>query len=511
MVQFTSKEGQGRLVRAALNEIRPSPEDGKSADEASCSAAVKQILRGVDTSKSCIVASINCPETAIKTLTVPFMPKAELRQGIMLEAKNYFPFQISDSMISYEILSDIVENGVRKYKVVVAVSPASTVRRYLTILEKAGVKPSAFIPSVYALQKNAARPGVPGGSAVCHVDIGELHTELVICKGMEPIFSRKLPVAGIDFTRAMTGTLISDRGKTQLSFAEAERMKREVGLSPEPETRMIEDKISSVQLFSMLRAPAEQLVSEIERCLDYCREELGGEKVERLFLYGGGSSLKGLNGFLSSALGIEVKMGGIPDGISSAPGAFSPDGTAHRIELALGSVLSDPKNINLLPPEIKDETKIAFKKGTVTAVATAAVIVMALFYAGLNLRIDVLQKRIAAASMEYDSLQSNIRKAEALIVARRVMVDEPQWEDVFKELSNLIPDGVHLEEIKMSNYAVTMRGIVAIEDGEQVLSNFVLSLENGLFSDVKLVRSKELEGQKGLEFEIKFWVDYENI
>ena len=91
------------------------------------------------------------------------------------------------------------------------------------------------------------------------------------------------------------------------------------------------------------------------------------------------------------------------------------------------------------------------------------------------------------------------------------MVDEPQWEDVFKELSNLIPDGVHLEEIKMSNYAVTMRGIVAIEDGEQVLSNFVLSLENGLFSDVKLVRSKELEGQKGLEFEIKFWVDYENI
>jgi Tfp pilus assembly PilM family ATPase len=92
--------------------------------------------------------------------------------------------------------------------------------------------------------------------------------------------------------------LVSDKGKIKLSLEEAERIKREVGIPPEGESKMIDDKILTTQLLSMIRSPLEQLVNEIDRCFDYYREESGGGKIDSLMLFGGGALLKGLQQFL---------------------------------------------------------------------------------------------------------------------------------------------------------------------------------------------------------------------
>ena len=52
-----------------------------------------------------------------------------------------------------------------------------------------------------------------------------------------------------------------------------------------------------------------------------------------------------------------------------------------------------------------------------------------------------------------------------------------------------------------------MTGIVDSEDGEHLLSDFILTLEKGIFKDVKMVTIEDLSGKKGSSFELKCWID----
>ena len=99
--------------------------------------------------------------------------------------------------------------------------------------------------------------------AICLVDIGEFYTELIIVRKKTLVFSRKIPITGKDFTKAMTKVLVSDRGKTELSLEQAEKIKCEVGIPPEGESKIIDNVISTTQILSMLRPSLEQLASEI--------------------------------------------------------------------------------------------------------------------------------------------------------------------------------------------------------------------------------------------------------
>jgi type IV pilus assembly protein PilM len=507
MAQFSLEGGKLSLVRADLIELA-APAD-ETLREKELVSAIRAITRGVDPRRCKVIAAINCPRTAVKKVTAPYMPRGELRQAVQLQAKAYFPFSVDDSVLDFEVLGDVVDKGVRKYRLVVGACPATTVNSSILILAKAGIKPSSLIPTSYALQKAVEASGGNDDAARCFIDIGQSHTELIISKDTQPVFSRKIPLAGEDFTRAMTDTLVSDSGRTQLSMAQAEKIKREAGIPAENESKIINGLVSSAQILSMLRMPLDQFAGEISRSLDYYREETDGGTVESVTIFGGGASLSGLTKYLTETLGVEVKLGDPLKSLSAQKGAISETALAapHRMELAIGAALTEAKGLNLLPSEIKDATKRTVARGTVEAAVTAIVLTAALLYIGMGIKISNFETRIAVAKQELSALAPQIKRAEAVVLANKVLADEPQWEDVLKELSNLIPDYIHIEEIKMENRIITIQGVASSNDAEQAIANFVLTLENGLFANVKLVSTRDLE--QGAEFELKCWVDYE--
>jgi len=59
----------------------------------------------------------------------------------------------------------------------------------------------------------------------------------------------------------------------------------------------------------------------------------------------------------------------------------------------------------------------------------------------------------------------------------------------------------------MENNVIRMHGIVSSQEPEGSLSNFMLTLERGLFRNVKLITTKETTGQTTNEFEITCWID----
>ncbi|MEI6863267.1 MAG: pilus assembly protein PilM, partial [Candidatus Omnitrophota bacterium] len=480
------------------------------AGDAEASAAVREILRGIDLKKSKVVVNINCPHTSIKKITTPYMPKNELREGILLDAKSYFTFSIDEAIVDFEITGDVIEKGVRKYEVSVAVCPIETSKKYVNILEKAGVKPAAFISTPYGLEKIAKLSIAADAKPVSYIDIGKTYTELIIMKGSALVFSRKIPVSGDDFTKSLTSMLVTDKGKVQLSLEEAEAIKREIGIPKEDDTRLAGGKIPAYHILSMIRSPLELLTAEIGRCFDYYREEGGSGNIESIILSGGGASLSGLVAYLAGDLGLNVHLSDPVSGLKGNKSALTEAGKmAHRYTPAIGAVSIVLPGINLLPVEVKDATTRVIKRGTIEVAITAVIIISILLYTGMKIRITNLETRIATAKFELSGLAPQLGKAEAQALAGSVLMDEPQWEDIFVELSNLIPDTIHLTKMSMQNNILTIKGIVAASDGEQILADFVLTLEKGIFHDVKLVESKDLIGKTGVEFELKCWVDYE--
>ena len=506
LAQFVKREDGLYLVRANMKEL--SYASGEESHEKEVLSSLGDLLQGIDIKKTKFIVVITSPTTALKMVTVPYMPKEELRESIKLTAKSLFPFPIDKSFLDFEIAEDFVEKGVRKYRLLVATSPIETVKKSLSLLSKLDIKPDCFIPASLGIQKVAERSHPDKNSTIAFLEIGRYFTELDIFKGKGLVFSRRIPVSGEDFTKSLMAALVSDAGRTELSFDKAEGIKREVGIPAARESKIVGGNISTAQILSMIRLPLEQLASEIDRCFGYYKEETGEGDIDSLVLFGGSSSLKGMREFFSEELKIETRCGDSLEGIKLIPGVtLEKDKVSSRFLAAIGAALTEGKGINLLPEEIKGETVRTFKRTTLEVIAVTVILTLGFLYAGMRLQLVNFEKRISVSRLELASLAPQIKELETQRLVDRIRRGLPYWEDVFVELSNVTPSNIYFTALDMQDRVIKLYGIAVSKEAEKDLSSFILTLEKGIFNNVKLVTTKEIKEKSVNEFEIKFWVD----
>lgn len=524
------KEDELYIIKAASKKI-PLGHDGLRGEE-QVVATLSDLIKGINKKKSQVVISINCPQTAIKKVTLPYMPKNELEDGIRLEARNYFPFPILDSLLDYEIINEFEEAGVRKYQMLVAVTPKAGVDNLLSILKKVGLMPVSCIPVSYALYKLAEASSSRPDGARCLVEIGEKYTEAVVFGRKSPpaaemeesslpsssssgpgpgesqeyfLLFRKINLAGSDFSKALTNPLVSERGKTEISSEEAEKIKEEIGIPKEEMTEMIGEKISTSQVLSLFRLPLNQLVDEIGRCFEYYLRESQGKRVDLLELYGGGAYLKGLAPFLAEELGMKASVGDPLSGLKikiRVPKSFNKE-EATAFSVAIGLVLSEKKGLNLLPPEIKEYFIRTIRRTFIETVGAAAFLTLTFIYTGMKVELRHLKKKTAIAEKGYASLIPQLKEIAMQNGINTLLADEPFWEDVLKEISNIMPDYIYLKEISMVNRILTINGVILVKEKKKFISDFILVLENSkLFKEIELVKVEESKDKATVEFEL---------
>lgn len=492
------------LVRAACIEIQSKNKDKKSA----AIEALKQALTGIDTKKAKIVCVVNCPQTTTRVMTIPPMPKDELAEALRWEIKDYIPFPIENAIVDFRTLGSVVENNVKKLNVLVAVSPKETIEYLLQLFAALEIKVSCFMPVSEAQQRLIALSPWGHNKMIAAVEMGERLTELNIYKDKTLVLSRHLPIAGNDITQGMTGSYISDEGKISLDWEEAERIKREHGIPSADETLSPKGNISPQQIVSLIRPKIEQLTGEIERSLKYCEEGAVGSKFDSLILYGGGIQLKGLPEILRNELDIEVHIDNPLDRVAHLPGAV-PDtekAVSHRLGLAIGAALSKAEGVNLLPVELKEETKRFIERISLEAVVITVIAAVSLVYTGMHIKLAGSKKALGAAQFEYDNLAPQIEMLKWNIAVTNIIQNEYLWEEILRELSHVVPESVYLTELKMKENIFRLKGRItrSQEDAEVTLSRFMLTLEQGIFENVRLIKSQKTQkGNVISEFEIE--------
>lgn len=506
--QMIGGSAEPTLLKIAHAQIESDGKDPKPA----ILHALRESLEGMDLKGARIVAVVNCPQTCVRMMTAPPMPSRELAEAIRWEARNYVSFPLEAAIWDYEITGEAIEKGVKKWNITVAASPRETIDHLLSLFSQLSIKISSIIPIPAALQSIVHQMKSASSETLAVIECGASVTEFNIYQNARLAFSRKFSTAGKNITESLMTTLVSDHGKLQLNFQEAEEIKQKYGMIESETDQWIEEKISASQILSLIRPKLEQLVSDIESSLDFYREESRGGTVNRILLFGGGASFKGLAPFLSQQLGIKVEGGPSLEGIKvSSDVHIQEPPVTGLFGLAIGAAageskgsgLSRAKNINLLPVELKEETRRLVENISLKAVMTAVVVMAGLFYAGMRIQSSAADKKLQAAQLEYQSLQLQMGELSEKARISHLVHGLPAWGEVFRELSNVLPAGMHLTELGMKDNTISFKGVIHQndQDMEVALSRFMLTLENGIFKNVQLIKTQKVDSSS-MEFEV---------
>ena len=231
--------------------------------------------------------------------------------------------------------------------------PKQLIDRSLAIAEGAGLRPIHLGVGPFALWNLLSALGhFEKEGVIGLIDLGAEKTGIYLFQDGILQFSREVTPGGMDLTRAIMEGMDSDE-EHHLLYDRAEKIKHEMGIPSKTFYEKNGDPSSNRSKIPYLVRPVlERLMAEIGRSFDYYRNQFHLERIDRLFLTGGGANIKNIATYLSETLGLPVEGLNPFDKIlfdAKKIEAQLLESRGSAFAIALGIALPDRKRIELLP------------------------------------------------------------------------------------------------------------------------------------------------------------------
>lgn len=350
--------GLERAMRAFLPvffDEEPVPmtqdEDGKLVPYPERAAVALAAIKERGHLRGDIVATALPGEMATsRNLTIPFSDPKKIAATLPFELEASVPFDLDDIVYDAMTMRRPDEEGV---EVMVGMARKESVADFLSMLNGVGVDPKHVELAPLTLDNlrtqlwkapaEQAEPSLtPGGTviqqgpdamptAVAVLDIGALHSNLVVSMGAELLAARTLLRGGQDLTRAIAKEF-------ELPLDEAERGKiNEAWLEmPEAAARYPEQR----RMSDCLRAALMPLVRELRQTFQGVTATRRA-RTRRILLCGGSSQIPNLDRFLAAELNISVEvLSELDRALAPAlpPGMQGEGGSPARVPQAAGAM-----------------------------------------------------------------------------------------------------------------------------------------------------------------------------
>jgi type IV pilus assembly protein PilM len=225
---------------------------------------------------------------------VPNGTREEVEQLLEFQLKENVPLGADEAVFDYNILTvgkDTSECNVSVYPIIL-------VNQYLQVLHEAGLVPLSLEIEGQATARALLPAEHPEPTLI--IDIGRNEASLSISTNGIVTFTATLETGGDRFTHAIARGL-------NLSFQEAERLKRQYGFR---------DTKESADVFEQLMPVVGEFKETIRKHLMYWQmhTSVGGngvEEVSRVVLAGGNANVAGVAEYLEATLGVPVEIGNV--------------------------------------------------------------------------------------------------------------------------------------------------------------------------------------------------------
>lgn len=240
-----------------------------------------------------IIASLPEEKVFVSKIQIPMMGKEHIRESIELQLDQYVPLSAKEAVFDFDIIKEDYKAG--HIDINLIVFPRTFVEEYRDIFHGAGFVPLAFEVEAQAF----ARATVPQNETqtVMVIDFGRTRATFAIISGGKIQFTTTVGVAGGEIDRAIMDNL-------HVNPDHADKIKKESGF--------IKRK-GNEQLFNAILPIVSVIKDEAAKQIIYWnshqeKNEEESEKIEKIILCGGESTLAGFMEYLSYELKIKVEI-----------------------------------------------------------------------------------------------------------------------------------------------------------------------------------------------------------
>ncbi|MBX4190796.1 pilus assembly protein PilM [Candidatus Saccharibacteria bacterium] len=259
-------------------------------DQTKVSKTVAQLIKSAGIATRNV--AVNLPSNRVFTTVIDMekMPHEELAKTIRYQADSYIPTPLAESKIDWAVLGDSPKDP-KKIEVLLSSAPNIYVENRLEMLESIGLNVIAFEPDSMALARSLV--AMDNNQPQLLLDIGSAATDLVVTVGQVPHLSRSIPVGYQVLIQSAARYLGIDQNQaSQFVF--------KFGLG--------KDKLEG-KVYNAVIGTIENLAAEIEKSIKFFEGRYPNQKMDRIIVTGGASSLPEFPLYLANRFKLNVEIG----------------------------------------------------------------------------------------------------------------------------------------------------------------------------------------------------------
>jgi len=284
-LRLDQKTKQTSLQRFSIRQTPLNTvENGVVKDAAGLQACLKELLQEFGTRSLSVATVLTGQNLIVRQAEVPRMPREEFQKVLELQADSYFGLPADRLSTDFQVVKDL-PNG--RMLVFLVGSPKAPILDFVKLLRDSGITVNRVDIEPLAALRSLRMTGVLAAAAVQEttvvLDLGAGTSNLSIFQGDLLQMVRVITVAGNDLTREITA-------KQQISFAQAESLKRQHGVLPDS------------PVFEAIRPTFERLLRQVGMSLEYYQIENRASPIRHVRVIGGNSKLPGLVDALSATV-----------------------------------------------------------------------------------------------------------------------------------------------------------------------------------------------------------------
>lgn len=288
------------LHSASGGEEESSALGGSGGQDRGVVMALYEIFRESRLRRQKMAVAYSGKSLTIRYLTLPKMPKEEIKEAIRWEAKKLVSQPLEEMVLDFLIVGEIEERDLKRYEILLILAERASI---LSQLE--GLKP--FRSRIVAMDVNslalfnAVKLNHPAdlGENLVFVDIGAHQMAINISKRGVLRFTRNVQIGGEDITRALMQSL-------QVDYTEAEQLKRQQGMAESPEMKSASGGDGRIQ--EVIKAEVNRMILETQRSIDYYRAQFREGAIRKVLLMGGTPLMPGFLDHFSSYFDTKVVL-----------------------------------------------------------------------------------------------------------------------------------------------------------------------------------------------------------
>ena len=287
------------VVRDCIIEKTPegSVIDGAIINILALESVVKRIIEENDINIKDAICTTNSSSIINREIYIPKVDKSEMDTVIKFEIQEYLPINLNNYIVQYIELGEEEVDGKEKIKVNVIAYPEKVARTYHEFIKNLGFKPYALyttfnsLNKIVKVSKEINEYEYNDGDTLAFIDMGAASVNVNIYKDEKLDFTRILKFGSNEIDEAL-------KNKCNISQNAFERVKfQEVNLID------LEEEGPS----AVVRDIIEKWTSEIDRIFKFYKSRDIGNKIDRIFIYGGISKTKGIESYLSGRFATKVR------------------------------------------------------------------------------------------------------------------------------------------------------------------------------------------------------------